>query len=640
MGRSDRKPPGGNAEGTDRGTGTALAARVTEGLGALFAGADKGADRLRGAARELRRTPAFSHAIAARERGNLEAAFWLLAEAFAERPEDPETAVAYWDAAVQLRRVDVASPAGVKLVQQHAAAGEVDLAAQYWSELVDVAPDVLVAPTALATILPALRKRIETAKDDDRKEELRGLMRRAMRHAVDPRNEELGPGVALRLFEDGRHVNPEAARLAAEVALQSPHLHEAKRARLETWLKGGDPDAQPEPAEPAGPSSPPKRQRPPPRPGRAAEAARPERPKPRSKVRSLSDDEIAAAAARLPKQKTPASDADDGAPPSQLVQDEDLFATPDEVDVLESDDQPDAPETDDEKEEARVATAGDEDEEGLFATADDEDEEDLFATADDDEESLASDDDEEPLASAGDEDEEDVLAAMDEGDEEPPASADAEDDEDMFAALDDEDAEPEEARAAGVASGGATEAFDEVEEALDGLLGDGGEPSAAEPTEEAEDTAADPAEDAVELETGAGVVVVDATPSELAEQGLAVSLDDGRRSRVAFSDVEAVSVGQVAGLANEPVVVIDLVLNWNRMLDEPLRVVRLRADRFDPSSLVPGTTGGGGALSDFLGELLEKTRGVPLPDPESALGLRLDPFESLAEYQRRVLQVD
>ena len=33
----------------------------------------------------------------------------------------------------------------------------------------------------------------------------------------------------------------------------------------------------------------------------------------------------------------------------------------------------------------------------------------------------------------------------------------------------------------------------------------------------------------------------------------------------------------------------------------------------------------------------KKTRGVPLPDPESALGVRLEPFESLAEYQRRVL---
>ncbi len=106
---------------------------------------------------------------------------------------------------------------------------------------------------------------------------------------------------------------------------------------------------------------------------------------------------------------------------------------------------------------------------------------------------------------------------------------------------------------------------------------------------------------------------------------------------MAFADVEAVSVAEVSGLADEPVVVIDLVLNWNRMLDEPLRVVRLRADRFEPSALVPGWSVGGGALSAFLGELLEKTRAVPLPDPESALGVRLEPFASLAEYQRRVL---
>jgi hypothetical protein len=72
-----------------------------------------------------------------------------------------------------------------------------------------------------------------------------------VQHAVDPRNTGLHPGVALRIFEEGREINPEASRRAAEAALESPHLHEAKRKRLSEWL-GEKVDAAPA----AGPNAP------------------------------------------------------------------------------------------------------------------------------------------------------------------------------------------------------------------------------------------------------------------------------------------------------------------------------------------------------------------------------------------------
>jgi hypothetical protein len=201
----------------------------------VVARAGSGVDRLRGAASELGAPTCLRHALAAKQRGNLEAAFWLLNEAFGVDPKGEDIAVHYWNAALALGRVDIASPAGLQLVESHAAAGNVDLAAQYWIELIGAAPDVRAAPDAIATILPALKQRLADA-DEEHAPELRGGLRRAMRHAVNPRVGELHPGVALRLFDEGRELNPEAARRAAEVALRSPHLHDAKRARLEEAL--------------------------------------------------------------------------------------------------------------------------------------------------------------------------------------------------------------------------------------------------------------------------------------------------------------------------------------------------------------------------------------------------------------------
>jgi hypothetical protein len=224
----------------------------------LLERAGRSTQRVKEAAQDLRTSTALQHAAAARERGNFEAAFWLYNEEFNLRSDDESVAVPYWDIALSLDRVGIASPAGVKLVETRAAAGESELAAQYWLELVKGAPDALVSPVAIATILPALKARLARSSDDgpDVRSALVGYLRRAVQHAVDPRNTGLHAGVALRIFEEGREINPEASRRAAEAALESKHLHEAKRERLSEWLGGNIGIAPiPEPNAPQKPAT-------------------------------------------------------------------------------------------------------------------------------------------------------------------------------------------------------------------------------------------------------------------------------------------------------------------------------------------------------------------------------------------------
>ena len=215
-----------------------LRSRLASGMGRFLEQSGRSAQRAKDAAQELRTPTVLQQAAAARERGNFEAAFWLFNEEFNLRTDAESVAVPYWETALALGRADIASPAGVKLVETRSAAGESELAAQHWLELVKEVPDALVSPIAIATILPALKRRLSRSKVDGPEDPhtLAGYVRRAVQHAVDPRNTGLHPGVALRIFEEGREINPEASRRAAEAALESPHLHEAKRERLSEWL--------------------------------------------------------------------------------------------------------------------------------------------------------------------------------------------------------------------------------------------------------------------------------------------------------------------------------------------------------------------------------------------------------------------
>ena len=91
-------------------------------------------------------------------------------------------------------------------------------------------------------------------------------------------------------------------------------------------------------------------------------------------------------------------------------------------------------------------------------------------------------------------------------------------------------------------------------------------------------------------------------------------------------------------LGPQPVVLVDLVMNWNSDGSEPLQVVRMRGDGFDPRELVGDPGSVAQAYRVWLEQLIELTGAVPLPDPESARGRPMRVFDEVAAYQDEVLQ--
>jgi hypothetical protein len=85
---------------------------------------------------------------------------------------------------------------------------------------------------------------------------------------------------------------------------------------------------------------------------------------------------------------------------------------------------------------------------------------------------------------------------------------------------------------------------------------------------------------------------------------------------------------------------VDLILNWMSLADEPLRIIRLRGDRFDPRQLAAKQASAVDALRAMIEQLLRRSGASPLPDLESAKGLPFASFDDLASYHRDVLMVD
>jgi membrane associated rhomboid family serine protease len=133
--------------------------------------------------------------------------------------------------------------------------------------------------------------------------------------------------------------------------------------------------------------------------------------------------------------------------------------------------------------------------------------------------------------------------------------------------------------------------------------------------------------------------LVTAIPLKVEDKGVLIAAGPARK-RVRYDRIDAIAVAAVEGLADKPVIVLDLLLNWNSKLDEPLRVIRLRTDMFDPRPLIPDEGDPTAAVRALSVRLQQEASAIPLPDARSIRGEPFAGFKSLHEYQRAVLLID
>jgi membrane associated rhomboid family serine protease len=154
------------------------------------------------------------------------------------------------------------------------------------------------------------------------------------------------------------------------------------------------------------------------------------------------------------------------------------------------------------------------------------------------------------------------------------------------------------------------------------------------------------ATDAIALATAASTPrfheakIVDAVPVSIGETRIELAQIGGRRGHIDFARVQAIAVGAVNGITTKPVLVIDLLANWNEVDGGPLRTLRVRSDTFDALTLVPAASSPAEAFRSFLELLLSRSNAVPLPDSAGARGRPFRVFGNLTTYEREVLLID
>lgn len=128
-----------------------------------------------------------------------------------------------------------------------------------------------------------------------------------------------------------------------------------------------------------------------------------------------------------------------------------------------------------------------------------------------------------------------------------------------------------------------------------------------------------------------------AVPVALDDDGLSIEVEGGSKTVLPFARIEAVAAGAVHGLADRPVLVVDVILNWLDVPEEPLKVVRLRSDGFDPRSIVSDRGSALESLRAMLDQLIARSGATPLPGRDNALGNPFATFPDIESYNRDVL---
>lgn len=535
---------------------------------------------------DLVSNPVLDQALQERQNGNVEAAFELLEPELRRTPGNHDVALALWQVSTGSDRSRRALPAMLGAVRDALRSNRREDACNLWTAMASEVSELSADGTLLVRIGEALLAR----------EEHEAALH-AFANAVDGKR-TLSSALALRVVRGTRDLDPDLASRAASVGLADDQLGQRERSELQSLL-----DARGLVAAAAGPpaAAPGARTAPPASPRRAAPAASPQ-PVAAASPRPVAAASPQPAAAAPPRPVAPASPQPEPEP--------DPFQDPNAIPA-------DAFEELAEGESLAAEDPSTWNQPGLV--------QDLSHELEDDGPGFDWSGLQEEEESATDA----VPTAVDLG----PATG-ASSPTDVSETTETLQPRTRTPAASPVAPAAVrTPPLPDTEPQLDDVEPAGEPQPAGEGGEDFDDVALLP-------DTRRSLRARPAVPVSLDEEGLSIEVEAGSKTVLPYARIEAVAAGAVQGLADKPVLVVDVVLNWLAVPDEPLKVVRLRSDTFDPRRIVPDKGSALEALRALLDQLITRSGATPLPGRDAALGNPFASFPDLATYDRTVLMAE
>lgn len=128
----------------------------------------------------------------------------------------------------------------------------------------------------------------------------------------------------------------------------------------------------------------------------------------------------------------------------------------------------------------------------------------------------------------------------------------------------------------------------------------------------------------------------EAQPIRITARGLTVKIDNRPEEMIEFTRMHAVSVVGVHGMAEKPIVLIDFVIDGSGGT-QPLTLIRLRCDRFDPRILLPKAESSKVAMRTLIDGLQKK--GLHILADITATGTDTRPvFDSVEAYHDKIIR--
>ncbi len=166
--------------------------------------------------------PVLNEAMEARQRGDDERAFELLSQEFRRDTKNRDTALAFWDVAVDLQRADAAAPALLQVIREELRSDEGGNAVEYCSDLCSRARNFRVEPQLALRVVPLLKQsgRVEVAAE-------------ILERTLDGAAGNFPAPIALKLARVAQDIDAAAALTAVECVLVDIDLPPAERESAE-----------------------------------------------------------------------------------------------------------------------------------------------------------------------------------------------------------------------------------------------------------------------------------------------------------------------------------------------------------------------------------------------------------------------
>ena len=552
------------------------------GFGALAAGALRlmGVESRLDSIAESRKgrgpNPVVARAARLRTDGDPYQAFDLIQAAWRDDPEDSEIAEAFFSIAVEVGQPGAAAEAIVPRLRSALKSGDVELALEYWLPLATIECDVRLEATAAVRLGEALL-------DAGHPEEALFSLRSAIDSGVSPAH-------ATRIVNIARDLDEGLARRAAHIALADPTLDPRSRADLEPIASPPTSMASVEIESP--PSTPP--------------------PMDSSLDRRVAAEHHPVETTAFPLDADLDFDNDedlaelDPHEASLIAQDLDAGAL--SLEHLTA-----AEPTDPDEEPGSEPAPGD-----VLSHWNDP------SAIDDLSEDLSSDFSHTQVLSSADLESIDERLAVDLAGPDPIA---AEPDLESTEGFDPRDAETD---------SDMTPMMDVTDEMTSPLAGPPAEEEVACGVESAAAAPAAAVASPPPPEIRRSLKAVDAVPVGAGEDWIEIDVDGRGKSKLPLARIQAISMAAVGGLGPRPVLVVDFVLSWNEGPETPLKVIRLRSDRFDPLRFEPAGDTPLDALTRWVAALQARSDAACLPSRDFLAG-RFLRFESVEAYESEIL---